>query len=292
MAELPLLPSIPFEAPPLHRVAVLHHPRVPASHTLAESVCELVVRGGGQPFPGSVWGPLELEELLPTMDVCITLGGDGSMLRVARLAASFGVPVLGINLGKLGFLAELEPRQFEERLPAILAGNYWIEERMMLAADLQRNGDLAGRFDCVNEVVVARRHLSRVVRVAASLDGYHLTTYTGDGVLVATPTGSTAYSLAAGGPVLHPEVRNLVLTPISAHLSLRSPLVLPETTEVRLTVSTDHEAGASFDGQSDVELQSGDAVVIRVGSHRARFVRAQERAYFYHTLVHKLGVKH
>jgi NAD+ kinase len=214
------------------------------------------------------------------------------MLRVARLAAPFGIPILGVNLGKLGFLAELAPEHVEALLPGILAGNYWIEARIMLAAELHAGGNLAGRFDCLNEVVVARRHLARVVQVAAILDGRQLTTYTADGVLVATPTGSTAYSLAAGGPILHPEVRNLVLTPISAFLSMRSPLVLPETTEVRLTVTTDHEAGASFDGQSDVELHSGDAVVIRVGPHTARFVRVQERAYFYHTLVHKLGVKH
>jgi NAD+ kinase len=257
-----------------------------------EDIRRLMERYSVQSVAGSVWETQALEGLLPGIDACITLGGDGSMLRVARLTAPFAVPVLGINLGKLGFLAELDPQQVEDHLPGILAGNYWIEERMMIAAELHCKGDLAGHFDCLNEVVVARRHLSRVVRVEARLDGHHLTTYTGDGVLVATPTGSTAYSLAAGGPVLHPEVRNLVLTPISAFLSLRSPLVLPETTEIQLTVSTDHEAGASFDGQSDVELQSGDIVVIRVGPNPARFVRVQERAYFYHTLVHKLGIKH
>jgi NAD+ kinase len=226
------------------------------------------------------------------VEVCVTLGGDGSMLRAARLAAPFGVPVLGINLGTLGFLAELEPRHVAERLPAIVEGKYWIEERMMLVAELLRRGTIVVRHDCLNEVVVARRHLSRVVRVETRIDGFLLTSYVADGVLVATPTGSTAYALAAGGPILHPEVRNMVLVPISAHLSLRSPLVLAETAEIRLAVATDHEASISFDGQTDVEIDSGDSVVVRAAPYSARFLRAQERSYFYHTLIHKLGLNH
>jgi NAD+ kinase len=292
MAQLPLLPDRPFDSPPLRRVAVLHHPMVRAAREMVGEVCELLHAHDMPIRCGSVWDTAEVEALLPQVDVCVVLGGDGSMLRVARLAAYHGVPVLGINLGKLGFLAELEPRETADRLPGILAGNYWIEERIMIAAELHRDGASLGTFDCLNEVVVARRQLARVVRVQAAIDGHTMTTYTADGVLVATPTGSTAYALAAGGPILHPEVRNLVLVPISAHLSMRSPLVLPATTEVRLTVFTDREAGASFDGQSDEPLLTNDQVIVRMGRHTARFVRAQERSYFYHTLVHKLRVAH
>ncbi len=292
MADLPLLPNLPFDSPPLGRVAVLHHPKVEAAREMVGEVCELLHAYEHTVRCGSVWDTAELEALLPHVDVCVVLGGDGSMLRVARLASRHGIPVLGINLGKLGFLAELEPRETTERLPGILAGNYWVEERIMIAAELHRGGASLGTFDCLNEVVVARRQLARVVRVQAAIDGHVLTTYTADGVLVATPTGSTAYALAAGGPILHPEVRNLVLVPISAHLSMRSPLVLPATTELRLTVFTDCEAGASFDGQSDEPLLSNDQVIVRVGKNMARFVRAQERSYFYHTLVHKLRVAH
>ncbi len=292
MAQLPLLPALPFRSVPLLRVAVLYHPKVAPARGMAEQVRGLVHDLGLSVWTGSVWDTAEVEALLPRVDVCVILGGDGSILRVARLAAPYAVPVLGINLGKLGFLSELEPNEIAERLPSLLGWNYWIEERIMIHAELCRDGASIGHFDCLNEVVVGRRHLSRVVRLHASIDGHGLTTYTADGVLVATPTGSTAYALAAGGPILHPEVRNLVLVPISAHLSLRGPLVLPETTEVRLTVQTDHEAGASFDGQSDVHMLSNDQVVVRVGPRMARFVRGQERSYFYHTLVHKLGVRH
>jgi NAD+ kinase len=259
---------------------------------LVVTVLEILRRAGIEAVTASVWGSTDVQAALGTVDACITLGGDGSLLRAARIAAPLGVPILGVNLGRLGFLAEIEPKDVRDRLPSIVKGNYWIEERMMICAELRHGAESAGHYDCLNEVVVARRHLSRVVRVDAGIDGHHLTTYTADGVLVATPTGSSGYSLAAGGPILHPEVRNLVLTPISPHLSLRSPLVLPDTTEVRLTVHTDHEASASFDGQSDVELRSGDTVVVRVGAHDARFLRGQERTYFYHTLVHKLGIGH
>ncbi|HEY8287461.1 MAG TPA: NAD(+)/NADH kinase [Chloroflexota bacterium] len=292
MAQIPLLPTEPFSSPPLRRVAVFYHPKVRPARAMADQVRELADRLGLPVHTSSVWDTAAVEALIPQVDVCVVLGGDGSMLRAARFAAPHGVPVLGINLGKLGFLAELEPDELEYRLPTLLGGNYWIEERIMIDAELYREGALMGRYDCLNEVVVGRRQLSRVVRIHASIDGHGLTIYTADGVLVATPTGSTAYALAAGGPILHPEVRNLVLVPISAHLSLRGPLVLPETTEVRLTVQTDHEAGASFDGQSDVHLLSNDQVVVRVGPRMARFVRGQERSYFYHTLVHKLGVRH
>jgi NAD+ kinase len=256
------------------------------------TVVALLEAHGIDVWTGSVWGSTEVQAALGTADACITLGGDGSLLRAARMAAPLGVPIIGINMGKIGFLSEVEPADVLNRLPSIVHGNYWIEERMMIAARLIRGSEIVGTYDCLNEVVVARRHLSRVVRIDAGIDGHHLTTYTADGVLVATPTGSTGYSLAAGGPILHPEVRNLVLTPISAHLSMRSPLVLPATTEVRLTVHTDHEASASFDGQSDVELRSGDTTVVQVGPHMAKFLRGQECTYFYHTLVHKLGIGH
>jgi NAD+ kinase len=277
---------------PLERIVLLHHPKVPASWQLVEELRRDVGRRGAQAITGSVWNSDELPQLLAGADLCITLGGDGSLLRAARVAAPLDVPVLGINLGKLGFLAELQPRDAPERLAAILEGRYWIEERMMLVAELHRRGGVVAVQHCLNEVVVARRRLTRVVRVATSIDDFPLTTYVADGVLVATPTGSTAYALAAGGPILHPEVRNLVLVPISAHLSLRSPLVLAERAEVRLTVETDHEAGVSFDGQSDMEVESGDSVVVRAGPRPARFVRAQDRTYFYHTLIHKLGLNH
>ena len=276
--------------PHIRRAAILLHPRVPAAQDLLKDVFDVLHKDGVETITGSVWGSSDVQEMLGDVDVCFVLGGDGSLLRAARLAVRSGTPIVGINLGKLGFLAEIEPSEVRERVAMIANGQYWIEERIMLAACLERAGEVDCTYDCLNEVVGARRHLSRVVRVEAHIDGHYLTTYTADGVLVATPTGSSAYSLAAGGPILHPEVHNLLLTPISAHLSLRSPLVLPDTTDVRLVVHTDHEASASFDGQKDIEMHSDDAISVRVGPRPARFARTHERTYFYHTLVEKLGI--
>jgi NAD+ kinase len=276
--------------PRVRRAAILLHPRVPAAQELLKDVLDVLREHNVETITGSVWGSSDVQATLGDVDVCFVLGGDGSLLRAARMAAPCGTPIVGINLGKLGFLAEIEPSEVRERVAMVANGLYWIEERIMLAACLERADQRDCTYDCLNEVVVTRRHLSRVVRVEAHIDGHYLTTYTADGVLVATPTGSSAYSLAAGGPILHPEVHNLLLTPISAHLSFRSPLVLPETTGVRLVVHTDHEASASFDGQSDIEMRSNDAISVRVGPHPARFARTHERTYFYHTLVHKLGI--
>ncbi|HWE60789.1 MAG TPA: NAD(+)/NADH kinase, partial [Chloroflexota bacterium] len=177
MAELPLPMDHSAMSAPLERVVLLQHPKVPASWQMMSDLRDRIQSYGVQVVTGSVWDRAELEQMLPGADLCITLGGDGSMLRAARVAAPHGVPILGINLGKLGFLAELEPRHVAERLPAILKGQYWIEERMMLVAELQRQGKVIAVQGCLNEVVVARRHLSRVIRVETHIDGYHLTTY-------------------------------------------------------------------------------------------------------------------
>lgn len=276
--------------PRLRRAAVLFHPRVPAAQELLERVLGVLSRFDVDTVTGSVWGSSDVQAMVDGAEVCFVLGGDGSLLRAARLAAPSGTLLCGINLGRLGFLAEIEPGEVLDRVAQVAEGRYWIEERIMLAARVEHDGQEMRSYDCLNEVALTRRHLSRVVKIETHIDGHYLTTYVADGVLVATPTGSSAYSLAAGGPILHPEVRNLVLTPISAHLSLRSPLVLPDTTIVRLVVHTDHEAGASFDGQSDIEMQSNDAISVRVGPRVARFARTHERAYFYHTLIDKLGI--
>ncbi len=276
----------------VRRAAILLHPRVPAAQDMLKSVLDVLRDFEVETVIGSVWGSSDVKAMLAGVEVCFVLGGDGSLLRAARLAAPSGTLLVGINLGRLGFLAEIEPREVLERVALVAGGQFWVEERIMLAAEAVRDGQESHTYSCLNEVVVTRRHLSRVVKIETHIDGHYLTTYVADGVLVATPTGSSAYSLAAGGPILHPEVRNMVLTPISAHLSLRSPLVLPDTTEVRLIVHTDHEASASFDGQSDIEMRTNDYIAVRVGPHVARFARTHERAYFYHTLVEKLGIVH
>jgi NAD+ kinase len=221
-------------------------------------------------------------------DLIISFGGDGTIVRVARTIAGLNVPLLGVNLGRVGFLAELQPQEVSGKLEALVKGQFWLEERMMLHADLERDGRVIQSFEAINDVVAGRGRIARVVRITADVDGECLTTYVADGVIVATPTGSTAYSLAAGGPILDPRLSNLLVKPIAPHLTVATALVLPATACVRLALSTDSEAALTVDGQVSVPLQEGDVVVATASRNVCRFVRLGERSYFYKTLLEKL----
>ena len=274
--------------PPVRSAAVLLHPKIEQARQVADIVCAALDECTLSVSRASAWDVARLRELLPHVDVAITLGGDGSILRTSRLAALSNTPVLGINLGSLGFLAEMEPAEVPERLPPLVRGNYWVEERIMLQIEHWRAGERLATYQALNEAVVGRRSLSRVVRVPTRLNQQELTTYTADGVLVATPTGSTAYSHAAGGPILHPEVHSLILTPICAHPQTSGSIVVPPNTVVELTAHTDHEAALSIDGQEDVPMRDGDVATMSISPHIARFLRNQKRDYFYETLLRKL----
>lgn len=283
----------------IRRVGILHHPRIPDSQPLARAIGDSVERLGLTAWLGSAWDEESLRQQAVELDLLITLGGDGTLLRAARLGSPYGVLLLGVNLGQLGFLAELTPAEVVSALPGILEGHYWVEERLMLRGRVQKsqvksqtsNVKSADCFDALNDIVVGRGSLSRTVRVEARIDGDYLTTYVADGVIVATPTGSTAYSLAAGGPILEPELQNLLLTPIAPHLTVVHSLVLPATAEVTLRVSTDHPASVTIDGQIDLPLEDGDTVIVTASPHVSRFVRLQPKAYFYRTLLERLSAK-
>jgi NAD+ kinase len=278
----------PAELPPVRHLLVLYNPYSAPARALVHELTARLARADVQTTSGSVRDVGFIESAMPGQDVAITMGGDGSILRAARVAARHEVPVLGVNFGKVGFLAEVQPEGLFDILPPLLAGAYWIERRVMIQVELHRGETMLGRYDALNEVVAARRALARVIRVRTYLNDQLLTTYVADGLIVSTPTGSTAYSLAAGGPILHPEVRNLIVQPICPHLSLNSALVLPSTTTVRMEVQTSHEATISIDGQIDAALQDGDAVVVRPSAHVGLFLRVKERDYFYASLLDRL----
>jgi len=285
----------PPELRPVRSVGILHHPRKPDSLPLAEQMAQYIHENGGTAWLDSAWnedGITARLETAPRLDMLITLGGDGTILRAARTGAQHEVPILGVKMGRLGFLAEVEPDNWREPLTSIMAGDYWLERRMMLDACLRRDGAQDGahdeHFQALNEVVVARGRLARIVRVATWIDGDYLTSYAADGVIVSTPTGSTGYGLAAGGPILPPELRNIVVVPIAAHLSLDRAVVLAEGSTVRLEVSADHQVILSVDGQFDVEVHTGDTVEVNASTSSARFVRVRSPAYFYRTLMQRL----
>jgi NAD+ kinase len=204
------------------------------------------------------------------------------------MACSHDVPVIGINMGRLGFLTELEPDEWTRALPRLVEGDYWLEERMMLYAEYHRGEKRRGQYVALNDVVVSRGSLARIVRLQTHIDGSELTTYAADGLIVSTATGSTAYALAAGGPILPPELRNFLLIPIAAHLSMNRAIVLGQSDTVEIQVQTDHQAVLTVDGQFEYVLLDGDWVTVQASPHASRFVRLQDRTYFYRTLMDRL----
>ena len=272
----------------MKRIGLLHHPKIPESLDLAGEMADQLRAWGASPWMGSAWDEEVVGQHIADLDLVITLGGDGTILRAARMAARHSVPILGLNLGRLGFLAEMEPGDWREKLQRVLAGEYWLEERIMLRAELWRGGNALGDFEALNDVVIGRASFARVVRLATYIDGSYLTTYVADGLIVATPTGSTAYALSAGGPILPPELRNILIIPVAPYLSLDRAIVLSEGAKVEIRVSTDHRAILTVDGQIHAELEDADRVIIGASPHTCRFVRLQDRAYFYRNLMKRL----
>jgi NAD+ kinase len=217
-----------------------------------------------------------------TVDLAVSLGGDGTMLRTVALACPHSTPVLGVNLGRLGYLTEVEPDGLENALDRYLAGAYSMEERITLEVALERGGApaLGRRVTVLNEAVVEKTVPGHTIRVAASIAGHPFVTYAADGLLVATPTGSTAYNLSARGPLLSPGLRALILTPVSPHMLFDRPLVLEPEQWVRLELLGPRDAVLVLDGQSADYLQPGDAVVCRVGPSPARLVTFGPRDFF------------
>lgn len=217
-------------------------------------------------------------------DLLIAIGGDGTMLRAGHLCGPHGIPILGINMGRFGFLMEIRHKNWQEALERLLLGDYWLENRMMLNAEQIRQEEVLGKWDVVNEAVVSRGKFVRPVHLEAIVDGRFLATYVADGLIASTPTGSTAYALAAGGPILPPELRTILLVPIAPHLSIDRAIVLAEGSSVAINVHTSHQAVLSVDGQPPTELLDGDCVKIFASSYTLQFVRFQDPGYFYRNL--------
>ncbi len=269
-------------------VGVLDHPKLPETRVVAAEIADTLGDWGVQAYRAKTWDTPALRSFIDKVDLIVVLGGDGSTLRAARVAAPHNVPVTSVNMGRLGFLSEMTPNNWREALLRMLQGEHWLEERIMIRAEAHRNGDNLGQHDALNDVVVGRGTLARIVRLETRVDGSPLTTYACDGLIVATPTGSTAYALAAGGPILPPTLKNFVLVPIAPHLSLDKPVVLSQGSTVEVIVHTDHQAILTADGQNEIVLKDGDRVSVHASPYTARFARVQPPAYFYRTLMARL----
>jgi NAD+ kinase len=204
----------------------------------------------------------------------VVLGGDGTLLSAARAVAKAGIPVLGVNLGSLGFLTEVPLEEMYPTLEGVEANSFQVETRSMVRCEVIRKNACVAQFDAVNDVVVGKGTIARLNYCEVSVDGSFVSTYQADSLIVSTPTGSTAYSLAAGGPILMPSVEAFVITPVSAHSLTHRPLVVRDTSEVEIVVKTgEDEAYLSVDGQLGMPMQDGDRLLCRKSQYQVKLLR-------------------
>ena len=222
-----------------------------------------------------------LDKELPTASAVVCFGGDGTILHMAKAATRQGIPILGVNIGTMGFMAELESSELNQ-LARIASGDYTIDERMMLDVTVHRDRDIIFHDICLNDVVVTKGAIARIVHLNVECDGVKAMECGGDGVIVATPTGSTAYSLSAGGPIVEPEARNIIVTPICAHMVGTRCIVTSEkrVINVSLTKNARRNAFLSVDGGKALRMNLGDVATIKKSHLTTKLVRLQDRSFF------------
>ncbi len=232
---------------------------------------------------------IEMRKLWTMVDLIVVFGGDGTILRTARMVRERDVPLVGINLGGFGYLTEVNLGEMFDALDLILAGNFQVEKRMMLDVEIQGSEEPFREGTVLNDVVINRGNLSRIVEFETSVDGGYLTTFKADGIIISTPTGSTAYSLAAGGPIVFPDLNSIIINPICPHTLTNRPVILPEGATVQVTLGN-REQGATvtLDGQVSFTMKHGDSVTIRKSSHVTTLVSSPHRGYM-EILRNKLG---
>lgn len=275
----------------LQKVGVLAHPYRPGTGPLAEQITASLRSAGVDTWVRTAWNAQGVRSLVKDRDLIIAIGGDGAMLRAARVCAPFAVPLFGLNTGHLGFLAEIGPDDWQMSLQRLLEGDYWLEERMMLSCCVFHEDECVSTEDALNDVVISRGAIARSVRLEAFINDSWTTSYNADGVIVSTPTGSTAYALAVGGPILPPELRNIMILPVAPHLSMDRSLVLPEHSEIKIMVaprSFDPEVVVTVDGEMAASMNSNDHVIIRAAERVSRFARLREHGYFFRSILDRL----
>jgi NAD+ kinase len=278
----------------IKKVGILYHPMVHAAYTKAQELSRFLVSKGIEVWNCSAWATEKSIDNLDNTDLILTAGGDGTILRASQIALQRQIPITGINMGKLGFLTEIKANEALIKIPDILEGKGWFDERRVLEAELipaePTSGPLSSLF-ALNDVVVARGSIARLIHIQVCIDDIPLTNYRADGVVIATATGSTGYALSAGGPIIYPQSSDMLLVPIVPHLNLDYSLVLPPTSNIKLQVETTHQATISIDGHTNFAICNADIIKIRQSSLKTRFLRIQDQHYFYNNLEEKLRGK-
>ncbi len=224
---------------------------------------------------------VEQAELPELVDVILVFGGDGTFLGMSRLACKHGTPILGINLGGLGFLTEVTVDELYPMMERIIEGNYEVEERQMLLTTIHREKNIIGTYEVLNDVVINKGAVARIIDLGIYIDDSHVTTYKADGIILSTPTGSTAYSLSAGGPIVHPTIPVTIITPICPHTLTNRPLVVSSDMKVEIKVTT-HEPDTylTLDGQIGVRLNTGDIIEVQRADTSVKLIKSPYRDFF------------
>jgi NAD+ kinase len=275
----------------MRRIGIFYHPQREAACTLAKQVTQFLRERRLAVWLCSAWDWERASPQIEGTDLVLSIGGDGTILRAAQAVMPRAIPIIGINLGRLGFMTELTVDETLEILPSILEGKGEVDDRAVLEADLKESGqEEPRRFYALNDAVIARGATGRLVNIEASIDGVPLTTFRSDGVIMATATGCTGYALSAGGPILHPQSQDIVLVPILPHLSYAFPMVLPPTSVSTLALAAPNPAILSIDGHTNVDMAYGDVVSVKHSSYIVRFLRIHDTD-FYESLEQRLKGK-
>lgn len=215
-------------------------------------------------------------------DIVICLGGDGTFLKTARMAYKTGIPILGINLGRIGFLTDIDKNDIKTAAKCVISNDYKLEERMMLDLEITRDGEIIGNDTALNDVVISRGALSRIIHVKTFINDTFVDVFPGDGLIVSSPTGSTAYSLSAGGPIVVPDTEIIIITPICPHILYTRSFVTDSSRVIRAIVEEDceHEAMVTVDGQKGYEIRGGDVITIRNSRHRTKLIKCGSNNFF------------
>lgn len=269
----------------IKKIGVILRPSTPGLKDFFLHLKNLLEREGFSVMLDSISGGMiglygvDFIRLCAEIDILITLGGDGTLISAARRSHAFNKPILGINTGRLGFLTAIQKDEVDEFIMLLKRGKYRVESRLMLEGKLSGSSN-SEPFFAVNDIIIARRPISSMIEISARVDGVQFNTYYGDGLIVATPTGSTAYNISAGGPVVYPYSKNMILTPICAHSLTQRPLVLPSEFVIELRLEEEEGASIVIDGQEMLDLQSGESLTIKVASSEAHFIHRLEHDYF------------
>lgn len=271
------------------KIGVLAHPLRPQTFPLAHEIAQELGQTGIETWVYTEWNVNRVQADIPETDLVFAIGGDGAMLRAARVCAPFSVPVMGVNMGQLGFLTEItDPTRWSDHLARILAKDWWVERRMMLSVSVVRDGQVMAMDHALNDAVVSGDMFGRIMEFETDIEEHWTTTYYADALVIATATGSTAYALAIGGPILPPELKNILIVPAAPHLSMDRPIVLSEGSVVVVRPSSRAAMVVTVDGSIMCELQPGDEVRVQASDDVSLFARLRSRNYFYRSLLDRL----